>query len=40
MSNLFNVLVCVLALLTGVLIGDRIRKHRKDREPKDRFPKF
>lgn len=34
MPNVFNVLVCILALLIGVLIGEKYRKWKKDREEK------
>ena len=32
MPNTFNVLVCLLALLIGILIGERYRKWKKARE--------
>lgn len=35
MPSLFNVLVCILALLIGVLIGEKYRKWKKDREEKN-----
>lgn len=34
MPSLFNVLVCILALLVGILIGEKYRKWKKDREEK------
>lgn len=34
MPNLFNVLVCILALLVGILIGEKYRKWKKDRDRK------
>lgn len=37
MSSTFNFLVCMLALLVGILIGEKYRKWKKDRdEKKDR----
>ena len=37
MPSIFNVLVCILSLLVGVLIGEKYRKWKKDRdEKKDR----
>ena len=32
MPSVFNVLVCILALLVGVLIGEKYRKWKKDRD--------
>ena len=34
MPNTFNFLVCMLALLTGILIGEKYRKWKKGREEK------
>ncbi len=34
MSNTFNFLVCMLALLIGILIGEKYRKWKKGREEK------
>ncbi len=34
MPNIFNFLVCMLALLVGILIGERYRKWKKEREEK------
>ena len=34
MPSIFNVLVCILALLVGVLIGEKYRKWKKDRDEK------
>ena len=31
MPSLFNVLVCILALLIGILIGEKYRKWKKER---------
>lgn len=40
MPSIFNVLVCILALLVGVLIGEKYRKWKKNRdEKKDRDSK-
>lgn len=40
MPSVFNVLVCILALLVGILIGEKYRKWKKDRdEKKDRDDK-
>jgi len=40
MPSIFNVLVCILALLVGILIGEKYRKWKKDRdEKKDRDDK-
>lgn len=35
MPSLFNVLVCILALLIGILIGEKYRKWKKEREKKN-----
>ena len=35
MPSLFNILVCTLALLVGVLIGEKYRKWKKERDEKD-----
>lgn len=32
MPSIFNVLVCILALLIGILIGEKYRKWKKNRE--------
>ena len=32
MPRIFNVLVCILALLIGILIGEKYRKWKKNRE--------
>ena len=32
MPSIFNVLVCILALLIGILIGEKYRKWKKKRE--------
>ena len=34
MPNTFNFLVCMLALLVGILIGEKYRKWKKQREEK------
>ena len=34
MPSIFNVLVCILSLLVGVLIGEKYRKWKKDRDEK------
>ena len=34
MPNTFNFLVCMLALLIGILIGEKYRKWKKQREEK------
>ena len=34
MPSIFNVLVCILALLVGVLIGEKYRKWKKVRDEK------
>ena len=40
MPSVFNVLVCILALLVCILIGEKYRKWKKDRdEKKDRDDK-
>ena len=38
MPSIFNVLVCILALLVGVLIGEKYRKWKKGREEKNSTP--
>ncbi len=38
MPSLFNVLICILALLIGVLIGEKYRKWKKGREEKKEQP--
>ena len=35
MPNTFNFLVCMLALLVGILIGEKYRKWKKGREEKE-----
>ena len=35
MPSIFNILVCTLALLVGVLIGEKYRKWKKGREEED-----
>ena len=35
MPSIFNVLVCILALLVGILIGEKYRKWKKDRDEKN-----
>ena len=35
MPSLFNILVCTLALLVGVLIGEKYRKWKKERDEKE-----
>ena len=35
MPSIFNVLVCILALLVGVLIGEKYRKWKKNRDEKN-----
>lgn len=35
MPSVFNVLVCILALLVGVLIGEKYRKWKNDRDEKN-----
>ena len=32
MPDIFNILVCTLALLVGVLIGEKYRKWKKNRD--------
>ena len=34
MPNTFNFLICMLALLVGILIGEKYRKWKKGREGK------
>lgn len=34
MPNTFNFLICILALLVGILIGEKYRKWKKAREEK------
>jgi uncharacterized protein YneF (UPF0154 family) len=35
MPSIINVLVCILALLVGILIGEKYRKWKKDRDEKN-----
>ena len=35
MPSIFNVLVCILALLVGILIGEKYHKRKKDRDEKN-----
>ena len=34
MPNTFNFLICILALLVGIMIGEKYRKWKKAREEK------
>ncbi len=35
MDNTVNMLICILALLVGILIGQRYKRWKEDRERRD-----